>query len=113
MKIYFSSILYSILLFFAPIKGIIFLVALSTILDTNKTLGGFRFTKIKHEKLFPTTKWDKHKKPIIQYDLEGNLIREWSSAKEAAETLGIKIQNITACCRGESKTAYKSIWKNA
>jgi group I intron endonuclease len=86
---------------------------LSTILDSNKTLGGFRFTKTKHEKLSPTTKWDKHKKPIIQYDLEGNLIREWSSAKEAAETLGIRIQNITACCRGESKTAYKSIWKNA
>ena len=34
MKIYLSSILYSILLFFAPIKGIILIVALSTILDT-------------------------------------------------------------------------------
>ena len=34
MKIYLSSILYSILLFFAPIKGIIIMVALSTILDT-------------------------------------------------------------------------------
>ena len=34
MKIYLSSILYSILLFFAPIKGIVIMVALSTILDT-------------------------------------------------------------------------------
>ena len=43
MKIYLSSILYSILLFFAPIKGIILLVALSTILDT-----GFGILKAKN-----------------------------------------------------------------
>jgi hypothetical protein len=43
MKIYFSSILYSILLFFAPIKGIILLVALSTIIDT-----GFGIWKAKN-----------------------------------------------------------------
>ena len=43
MKIYLSSILYSILLFFAPIKGIILLVALSTILDT-----GFGIWKAKN-----------------------------------------------------------------
>ena len=43
MKIYFSSILYSILLFFAPIKGIILIVALSTILDT-----GFGIWKAKN-----------------------------------------------------------------
>jgi hypothetical protein len=34
MKIWLSSIYYSLLLFFAPIKGIIVIVALSTILDT-------------------------------------------------------------------------------
>ena len=43
MKIYFSSILYSILLFFAPIKGIILVVALSTIIDT-----GFGIWKAKN-----------------------------------------------------------------
>jgi len=34
MKIWLSSILYSLLLFFAPIKGIIVIVALSTMIDT-------------------------------------------------------------------------------
>jgi len=34
MKIYFSSILGAVVLFFAPIKGIILLVALATIIDT-------------------------------------------------------------------------------
>jgi len=34
MKIYLSSVLFSLVLFFAPIKGIILMVALSTIIDT-------------------------------------------------------------------------------
>ena len=34
MKIYLSTIIYSLLIFFAPIKGIILLVALSTVMDT-------------------------------------------------------------------------------
>ena len=34
MKIWLSSIYYSLLLFFAPIKGIIVIVALSTMIDT-------------------------------------------------------------------------------
>ena len=34
MKIWLSSIFYSLLLFFAPIKGIIVIVALSTMIDT-------------------------------------------------------------------------------
>jgi len=34
MKIYLSSVLFSLVLFFAPIKGIILIVALSTIIDT-------------------------------------------------------------------------------
>ena len=35
MKIWLSSIFYSLILFFAPIKGIILMVALSTIIDTS------------------------------------------------------------------------------
>lgn len=52
--------------------------------------------------------------PIIQCDLEGNLIREWNSAKEAAISLRNKNNgsDIRACIRGEQKTAYGYIWKN-
>ena len=35
MKIWLSSIFYSLILFFAPIKGIILMVALSTMIDTS------------------------------------------------------------------------------
>ncbi len=52
----------------------------------------------------------KHK-PVLQYDLEGNFIREWNSAKEAELYFGReKSDNIAGCCRGISKTAYKHKW---
>jgi group I intron endonuclease len=87
---------------------------LHTILDDlDKTLGGFRFTRTKYENLPPIKKWNGNRKIVIEMDLQGNYIKEWGSAKEAALSLGIKTQNITACCRGEVKTCNKSIWKYA
>ncbi len=50
-------------------------------------------------------------KPIIQYDLDMNKIKEWPSAKIAATELNIDSGSITVCCKGRQKTAYKSIWK--
>jgi group I intron endonuclease len=81
---------------------------LSTILDTNNTSGGFRFTSIKEEKLCSTTKWEGIKKPVLQYDINGNFIKEWNSAIEASKTLNIAIQHITACCRGERKKTFNN-----
>lgn len=49
------------------------------------------------------------KKPVLQYDLNHNLIKRWDSVKEAKENLGF--YNIANCCRGLSKTAYGYIWK--
>ena len=47
----------------------------------------------------------KTNKPIIQYDLQDNFIKEWSSGKEAAKTLTINPSDISACCKGKQKTA--------
>lgn len=53
-------------------------------------------------------------KPIMQYDLEGNLIKDdWSSAMEIQKALGYANTNIGACCLGKIKTAYGFIWKYA
>jgi hypothetical protein len=50
-------------------------------------------------------------KPVLQYDLEGNFIKEWNSGKEAANILGIKSYgDISACCLGKQKTAHGFIW---
>jgi len=53
----------------------------------------------------------KNSKPILQYDKQGNFIKEWKSAKVAADELGFKQTNINANCLGKLKTAYGFIWK--
>jgi hypothetical protein len=56
---------------------------------------------------------EKRKKIIYQLDKQDNIIKEWSSIKEAS--LGLKIQSsdINNCCRGKNKTAggYKFRYK--
>ena len=49
-------------------------------------------------------------KPVLQYDLDGNLIREWASAMECDRN-GFNQGNVSACCRGKRKTYKGSIWK--
>ncbi len=49
-------------------------------------------------------------KHILQYDFNGNLIKEWSSVWEASESLGIDKNNIRACCLGQ-KSAGGFQWK--
>ena len=54
-------------------------------------------------------------KEVFQYDLEGNLIKVWPSAKEVERCLGFKNTNITACCNKTKyhtkQYAYGFIWK--
>jgi hypothetical protein len=47
-------------------------------------------------------------KPVIQYDLEGNIIREYKSAQEAKDITNLKIQNALT---GINKTSGGYIWK--
>lgn len=47
-------------------------------------------------------------KPVLQYDKQGNFIKEWSSQIEVLNMLGIKI---TEAVRGKTKTAGNFIWK--
>ena len=50
-------------------------------------------------------------KPILQYDLNGNFIKEWFGIKNASENLLIDKSNIGECCRNKRKTAGGYIWK--
>ena len=48
------------------------------------------------------------KKPIMQYDLGGNFIREWQSATD----VGREVQSaIVKCLKGKANTAYGYKWK--
>lgn len=48
-------------------------------------------------------------KPVLQYDMNGNIINEFYSASEAYRATSIN--KITACCRGERNHAGGYIWK--
>jgi group I intron endonuclease len=50
-------------------------------------------------------------KPILQYDLQGNFIKEWSGTKIAALHLGCDPTTITANLRGITKKGFGYIWK--
>lgn len=53
----------------------------------------------------------KHMKAVQQFTKEGIFIREWSSIKEAGETLKIQRGDISGCCRGVNKSSGGFIWK--
>ena len=46
--------------------------------------------------------------PILQYDLDGNFIREWPSATDVGREVSY---NICHCLKGRRKSAYGYIWK--
>jgi hypothetical protein len=50
-------------------------------------------------------------KPVLQYDLNGNFIREWECARQINRELGIQQQNIGKCCLGKRPTAGGYVWK--
>lgn len=53
----------------------------------------------------------KYAKLVLQYDRQGNFIREWNSIKEAGESLGSNGSSICLCCKGTRISAHKFIWK--
>ena len=50
-------------------------------------------------------------KPIIQMDLNGNIIKEWISINEASKILNIDVTGISKAVNGKYKTAYGFKWK--
>lgn len=48
---------------------------------------------------------------VMQFDLNGNLIMEFTHIKEATKITGIGTSSIVACCIGDSKMAGKFKWK--
>lgn len=66
---------------------------------------------IERSKLSKPVMIKKYGKEIIQYDLNGNFIKEWKGIKEAARTLNIKPPNLSATLNGRQKTCGGFIWK--
>lgn len=53
-----------------------------------------------------------HKKPILQLDLEGNVIKHWGSINEARDFYNYKSEmGIIGTCKGRQKSSGGFIWK--
>ncbi len=50
-------------------------------------------------------------KPILQYDLQGNFIREFRSTQEVERKLGYNHSYISKCAREPKRTGYGFKWK--
>lgn len=68
-------------------------------------------TKEKYSIMFKGKPNYKKRKPILQYTLDGEFVKEWVSGKEIYQTLGFSQGNISSCCSGVLKSAYEFIWK--
>ena len=75
----------------------------------NKSAGGFIWSYTK--KININEYKQKLKKPILQYNLNGNFIREWESARQIQKELGFFNSNICNCCNGKIKKSNNYIWK--
>lgn len=73
----------------------------------------WRFKKAEDfpRKIEVSSKWEACKKPIVQYDLEGNFVAEYESITSAAQALGINTSNLCQCLKGISPTCRRFIWK--
>ena len=47
----------------------------------------------------------------MQYDLQGNFIKEWGSISEADRELKISFKNISACCKGKKDSLKGYHWE--
>jgi hypothetical protein len=52
-------------------------------------------------------------KTVLQYDLDGNLVKEWVSVMEVKRQTGWSQGNISCCCVGKQRSAYGYKWKYA
>lgn len=50
-------------------------------------------------------------KAVLQYDLYGNLIKEWETASQASKELNIGRTHIVECCNGKYDKAYGYHWE--
>lgn len=77
--------------------------------NSNETI--LKMSKAKLGKIGNESQKQKVRKAILQYDLDGNFIKEWDSGKRAGLELGISKGNIANVLKGRLKTSGGFIWK--
>ena len=74
------------------------------------TLKGFGITETEIRSRAQRKESESKKKPILQYDLHGNLIKKYSCVEEAAKLTGYHETNIRGVCNHKLYTANGYIW---
>ena len=52
-------------------------------------------------------------RPVIQYDIKGNIVAKYFGLNEASRITGIQQKDITLVCQGKRQTAKGYVWKYA
>lgn len=52
-----------------------------------------------------------YKREVLQFDMEGNFIREWNSPKEASEAVNISASTLWHCLKGKHSICAGYTWK--
>ena len=53
----------------------------------------------------------KKSKPVLQYTIDGEFVREWPSAMDAERNGGFSSACICMCCKGKIKKHQGCIWR--
>lgn len=72
-----------------------------------KSVNGYRFTSIKHTRLFKFTNTKGWSKKVYLYNLEGNLVKEFRTQKEAAKFFNITAHKLRMCLKEGVIEDYK------
>lgn len=83
---------------------------------TNGTRGGDFYydrtgMRVSDEERLRMIEYNGKSKKVIQMNLNGDIIQEWISMRQAAEYYGINRSHICYCCKGDRKTIGGYRWK--
>lgn len=56
---------------------------------------------------------DSQKTRVMQYDIDGNLLKVWDSISDIQKDLGFFASNICKCCKGNIKSYKGYVWRYA
>ena len=84
-------------------------VAHRNITETTRNKMKINYLQIKEELIKSAV--ESNRRVVNQYDKEGNLVKVWSSIKEAGDALGLNTPNIIACCKNKQKTCGGYVWR--
>lgn len=65
----------------------------------------------RNERIGKTITNGKTSKPVLQYTLDGEFVKEYPSQAEVERQTGFFQASISSCCRGKLKNAYGYLWK--